>query len=177
VRDKYLFELERNLELQASGFLMQKESSLLQSQIRTEHFQISLLDRLRNQVNQEISIDIKGLNTFTGTLKEIASDHICLEVGEKEYAFPVEVIQFIKNVSHKSQLATLLQSKWNFQSYLRSALIEKKQISIYLIQAKIVSGTVSAVYQDHFDLKLDNSILSIFNGSVIYMSKERDFDD
>lgn len=156
---------------------MQKESSLLQSQIRTEHFQISLLDRLRNQVNQEISIDIKALNTFTGILKEIASDHICLEVGEKEYAFPVEVIQLIKKVSHKSQPATLLQSKWNLQSYLRSVLIEKKQVSIHLSQTKIISGTVSAVCLDHFDLMLNNSILSIFNSSVICISKERDFND
>jgi len=35
VKENYLFELERNLELQASGFLMQKDSLLLQSQIRT----------------------------------------------------------------------------------------------------------------------------------------------
>ena len=45
VKDKYLFELERNLELQAAGFLMQKENILLQSQIRTEQFQINLFDR------------------------------------------------------------------------------------------------------------------------------------
>jgi hypothetical protein len=145
-----------------------------------------ILFTLSNETNYgSICITIAIISAVLNQIINITYDYHNLKhsidhnntTGEKEYAFPVEVIQFIKNVIHKSQIATLLQSKWNFQSYLRSALIEKKQVSIYLIQAKIFSGTVSAVYQDHFDLKLDNSRLSIFNGSVIYISKERDFDD
>jgi len=58
VKENYLFELERNLELQASGFLMQKDSLLLQSQIRTEQFQIGLFDRVRAKLNQEICVQI-----------------------------------------------------------------------------------------------------------------------
>ena len=68
VKDKYLFELERNLELQAAGFLMQKESILLQSQIRTEQFQINLFDRLRSVISKEVCIEINELKTITGKL-------------------------------------------------------------------------------------------------------------
>ena len=177
VKDKYLFELERNLELQAAGFLMQKESILLQSQIRTEQFQINLFDRLRSDISKEVCIEINELKTITGKLCEVASDHICVELGQKELTFPVQSIQAIRNVGNRTKSASVLQSKWNFQSFLRSNLIEKKQVAICIGKSNILSGTISAVYLDHFDLLNNQSTISIFIHSVIYVSKDRDFDE
>ena len=177
VKDKYLFELERNLELQAAGFLMQKESILLQSQIRTEQFQINLFDRLRSDISKEVCIEINELKTITGKLCEVASDHICVELGQKELTFPVQSIQAIRNLGNRTKSASVLQSKWNFQSFLRSNLIEKKQVAICIGKSNILSGTISAVYLDHFDLLNDQSTISIFTHCVIYISKDRDFDE
>ena len=177
VKDKYLFELERNLELQAAGFLMQKESILLQSQIRTEQFQINLFDRLRSDISKEVCIEINELKTITGKLCEVASDHICVELGQKELTFPVQSIQAIRNVGNRTKSASVLQSKWNFQSFLRSNLIEKKQVAICIGKSNILSGTISAVYLDHFDLLNNQSTISIFTHCVIYVSKDRDFDE
>ena len=177
VKDKYLFELERNLELQAAGFLMQKESILLQSQIRTEQFQINLFDRLRSDISKEVCIEINELKTITGKLCEVASDHICVELGQKELTFPVQSIQAIRNLGNRTKSASVLQSKWNFQSFLRSNLIEKKQVAICIGKSNILSGTISAVYLDHFDLLNNQSTISIFTHSVIYVSKDRDFDE
>ena len=177
VKDKYLFELERNLELQAAGFLMQKESILLQSQIRTEQFQINLFDRLRSDISKEVCIEINELKTITGKLCEVASDHICVELGQKELTFPVQSIQAIRNLGNRTKSASVLQSKWNFQSFLRSNLIEKKQVAICIGKSNILSGTISAVYLDHFDLLNNQSTISIFTHCVIYISKDRDFDE
>ena len=177
VKDKYLFELERNLELQAAGFLMQKESILLQSQIRTEQFQINLFDRLRSVISKEVCIEINELKTIIGKLCEVASDHICVELGQKELTFPVQSIQAIRNLGNRTKSASVLQSKWNFQSFLRSNLIEKKQVAICIGKSNILSGTISAVYLDHFDLLNNQSTISIFTHSVIYVSKDRDFDE
>ena len=177
VKDKYLFELERNLELQAAGFLMQKESILLQSQIRTEQFQINLFDRLRSDISKEVCIEINELKTITGKLCEVASDHICVELGQKELTFPVQSIQAIRNLGNRTKSASVLQSKWNFQSFLRSNLIDKKQVAICIGKSNILSGTISAVYLDHFDLLNNQSTISIFTHSVIYVSKDRDFDE
>ena len=94
MKEKYLFELERNLELQASGFLMQKDNLLLQSQLRTEHFQIKMLDRIRAMQNNELILDVLDLGNIKGILKEVASDHICLEVGQKEIIIPTWSIQW-----------------------------------------------------------------------------------
>lgn len=177
VKDKYLFELERNLELQAAGFLMQKESILLQSQIRIEQFQINLFDRLRSDISKEVCIEINELNTITGKLCEVASDHICIELDQKELTFPVQSIQAIRNLGNRTKSASVLQSKWNFQSFLRSNLIEKKQVAICIGKSNVLSGTISAVYLDHFDLLNDQSTISIFTHCVIYVSKDRDFDE
>lgn len=177
VNDNYLFELERNLELQATSFLMQKDGFSVQSQIRTEHFQQNLFDRLRTKVNSEITIEVKSRDNFTGILLEIASDHICLEIGEKELAIPNWSIQAIKDLGRKSTPPTFLQSKWNFQSFLRSNQMEQNQIAVHLESKKVISGKILGVYLDHFDLGCNNSVISFFNQNVAYVSKGRDIND
>ncbi len=177
MNDNYLFELERNLELQASSFLMQKDGFSVQSQIRTEHFQQNLFDRLRTKANSEITIEVKSRDNFTGILLEIASDHICLEIGEKELAIPNWSIQAIKDLGNKSIQPTILQSKWNFQSFLRSNQLEQNQIVVHLEKNKAIGGIINGVYLDHFDLSCINSIVSINNLNLIYISKNRDISD
>jgi len=177
VNDNYLFELERNLELQATSFLMQKDNLSLQSQIRTEHFQQTLFDRLRTKANKELTIEVRTLTNFTGILLEIAADHICLEMGEKEIIIPNWSIQAIKDLGSKSIQPTILQSKWNFQSFLRSNQLEQNQIVVHLESYRAISGRIIGVYLDHFDLSCTNSVISINNSNLIYISKDRDICD
>ena len=177
MNDNYLFDLERNLELQATSFLMQKDSLSLQSQIRTENFQQALFDRLRTKENKELSIEIRSLGNLTGILLEIAADHICLEMGEKEIIIPNWSIQAIKDLGNKSIQPTILQSKWNFQSLLRSNQMEQNQIAVHLENKKVIPGKIIGVYLDHFDLNSSNSVNSILNQNVIYISKDRDIND
>ena len=177
VNDNYLFELERNLELQATSFLMQKDSLSLQSQIRTAHFQQTLFDRLRTKANKELTIEVRLLANFTGILLEIAADHICLEMGEKEIIIPNWSIQAIKDLGSKSIQPTILQSKWNLQSFLRSNQLEQNQIVVHLESNKAISGRIIGVYLDHFDLSCTNSVISINNSNLIYISKDRDICD
>ena len=177
VNDNYLFELERNLELQATSFLMQKDNLSLQSQIRTEHFQQTLFDRLRTKANKELTIEVRLLANLTGILLEIAADHICLEIGEKEIIIPNWSIQAIKDLGNKSIQPTILQSKWNLQSFLRSNQLEQNQIVVHLESNKAISGRIIGVYLDHFDLSCTNSVISINNSNLVYISKDRDISD
>jgi hypothetical protein len=177
VNDNYLFELERNLELQATSFLMQKDSFSIQSQIRTEHFQQTLFDRLRAKANSAITIEVKFLGSATGILLEVAADHICLEIGEKELAVPIWSLLSIKDLGNKSIQPTIIQSKWNFQSLLRSNLMEQNKIAVHLENKKVIPGKIIGVYLDHFDISSSNSVISILNQNVIYISKDRDIND
>lgn len=177
MKEKYLFELERNLELQASGFLMQKDNLLLQSQLRTEHFQIKMLDRIRAMQNNELILDVLDLGNIKGILKEVASDHICLEVGQKEIIIPTWSIQWSKSLIKTSKSATMLQSKWNLQSLLRSVLIEKLDIIVCLRKDNLLNGQITNVYLDHFDMISEKNIYSIQFSTVKYISKDRDLND
>ena len=177
MKEKYLFELERNLELQASGFLMQKDNLLLQSQLRTEHFQIKMLDRIRAMQNNELILDVLDLGNNKGIVKEVASDHICLEVGQKEIIIPRWSIQWSKSLIKMSKSATMLQSKWNLQSLLRSVLIEKLDIIVCLRKDNLLNGQITNVYFDHFDMLSEKNIYSIQFSTVKYISKDRDLND
>ena len=177
MKEKYLFELERNLELQASGFLMQKDNLLLQSQLRTEHFQIKMLDRIRAMQNNELILDVLDLGNIKGILKEVASDHICLEVGQKEIIIPTWSIQWSRSLIKTSKSATMLQSKWNLQSLLRSVLIEKLDIIVCLRKDNLLNGQITNVYLDHFDMISEKNIYSIQFSTVKYISKDRNLND
>lgn len=177
MKEKYLFELERNLELQASGFLMQKDNLLLQSQLRTEYFQIKMLDRIRAMQNNELILDVLDLGNIKGILKEVASDHICLEVGQKEIIIPTWSIQWSRSLIKTSKSATMLQSKWNLQSLLRSVLIEKLDIIVCLRKDNLLNGQITNVYLDHFDMISEKNIYSIQFSTVKYISKDRDLND
>ena len=177
VNDNYLFELERNLELQANSYLMQKDNFLIQSQIRTEQFQQNLFDRLRAKVNNVITIEVRALGNFSGVLLEIAADHICLEIGDKELAIPNWSITVIKDLGNKSIKPTILQSKWNIQSFLRSNQMEQNQIVVHLENKKVIAGKIIGVHLDHFDLSCNNSVLSIFNQNINYISRDKDVND
>jgi len=156
---------------------MQKDSFSIQSQIRTEHFQQTLFDRLRAKANKVITIEVKFLDNFTGILLEIASDHICLEIGVKEITIPNWSIQAIKDLGNEAIPPTILQSKWNFQSFLRSNQMEQNQIAVHLESKKVFAGKIIGVYLDHFDLSCSNSTISILNQNVTYISKDRDIND
>jgi hypothetical protein len=176
VNDKYLYELEKNLELQATSFLLQKESNLLQSQIRMEQFQIQLLDRIRAKTNKTISIEVKDKQQFTGILREVASDHICLEIGFKEFIIPIWAITAVKELENKSQKASILQSKWNFQSSLRSIMIEEVVATSYCLDSKIFSGKITAVYLDHFEIITELDKYAIYINNILFVSRDKDFD-
>ena len=177
MKEKYLFELERNLELQSSGFLMEKDNLLLQSQLRTEHFQIKMLDRIRAMQNNELILDVLDLGNIKGIVKEVASDHICLEVGQKEIIIPTWSIQWSRSLIKTSKSATMLQSKWNLQSLLRSVLIEKLAIIVCLRKDNLLNGQITNVYFDHFDMLSEKNIYSIQFSTVKYISKDRDLND
>lgn len=174
MNENYLFELERNLELQASGFLMQKESHLLQSQIRTEQFQISLFDRIRAQVNQEIQVQISDGARLWGKVLEVASDHICLQVGMKEFTIPIWSVSNVNKLTSTTRQASILQSKWTLNSYLRSNLIEKNQLVVNLGKSVTLSGKVVGVFQDNFDIQNGEIKYSILISRIIFISKDVD---
>ena len=100
-----------------------------------------------------------------------------MEIGEKELAIPNWSIQAIKDLGRKSIPPTILQSKWNFQSLLRSNQMEQNQIAVHLENKKVISGKILGVYLDHFDLSCNNSVISFFNQNVAYISKGRDIND
>lgn len=177
MKDEYLYEMERNLELQAAGFLLQKESLLLKSQIRAEQIQQSVLDRLRALINKQLTIIISNSQPITGILKEVAADHICLENSHREIIIPITSISLIKDLTRSTQTASVIQSKWNMNSLLRSFQLEQKNILISLTGNDFHKGCINSVYQDHFDLSENNQNSSIMIQSIRYISVDKDLDE
>jgi hypothetical protein len=174
MNQQYLFELERNLELQASGFLLQKQAHQLKSQIRTESFQINILDRLRININKVVEMKLISNEIISGKLIEVASDHLCLENNLKEIVIPlVSVLQF-NYLSTETKPATMIQAKWNLQSCLRSLMIEKQLVVLKTLNQSCISGKVNGVFKDHFDFMVLKQRITFRFESIFYLTRDAD---
>jgi hypothetical protein len=112
-----------------------------------------------------------------GKVLEVASDHLCLQVGVKEFTIPIWSVTYINKLTNKTRQASILQSKWTFSSYLRSNLIEKNQLVVNLGKSIILNGKVVGVFQDNFDIQNGETKYSIPISKVMFITKDIDIND
>ena len=76
--DKYLFELEKNLTLQANSLLLQKDDRETQHQIRVEFNQLSLIEKFKANIEKDLIIGLGNDYVIYGKLIEVNFDHVVI---------------------------------------------------------------------------------------------------
>lgn len=165
---KYLNELERNLEIQAHSFLLQKEDSLFESQTRTEFNQILLVNRLKSQIGKFTKVYLTDLSLF-GEIIEISMDHLVVEENEFRYLIKMNQILYLENLTNWNCNLTRFEEKWNFKSSLRDLLLKKTIIQIKITNGQILHGYINNCFNDHFDLITDCKSTSIQTNHVSWI--------
>jgi len=165
---KYLNELERNLEIQAHSFLLQKEDSLFESQTRTEFNQILLVNRLKSQIGKFTKVYLSDLSLF-GEIIEISMDHLVVEENDFRYLIKMNQILYLENLTNWNCKLTRFEEKWNFKSSLRDLLLKKTIFQIKITNGQILHGYINNCFNDHFDLITDCKSISIQNNNVSWI--------
>lgn len=165
---KYLNELERNLEIQAHSFLLQKEDSLFESQTRTEFNQILLVNRLKSQIGKFTKVYLTDLSLF-GEIIEISMDHLVVEENEFRYLIKMNQILYLENLTNWNCNLTRFEEKWNFKSSLRDLLLKKTIIQIKITNGQILLGYINNCFNDHFDLMTDCKSISIQTNHLLWI--------
>ncbi len=168
----YFEQLEKNLELQASGFLMQKETRNLESQIRTEVVQYELSERLRFNLGSEISFIAKELGNIVGVLEEVNTDHFVTKSFNINTIYSMAKVISFDTLALSTRKPNNLESKWNLASALRSLMITKIGIKLVLEGNQVFSGIVVSILKDHFDVKCGQVIKSISYVNIISVSSQ-----
>jgi len=163
----YFEQLEKNLELQASAFLMQKETRNLESQIRTEVIQYEISERLRFNLGNDISFTIKEIGNIVGILKEVNNDHFVTNSFNVDTIYSIAKILSFDNLALSTQKPNNLESKWTLASALRSLMMNKTAIKLVLEGNQIFSGLVVSILKDHFDIKCGKVIKSLSYSDIV----------
>ncbi len=147
----YLNELERNLEIQAHSYLLQKDDALFESQTRTEFNQVCLVNRLKSHTRQFKKFFLTEL-ILTAKIVEVFKEHILVEENEYKYLIKVNQILGVNNLKNSNSKLTRFEEKWNLKSSLRDLMLHKINVQIKLINQLCFSGTLNNFFNDHFDL-------------------------
>ena len=157
---KYLKDLERNLEIQAHSYLLQKEDVLFESQTRTELNQVCLVNRLKPHIGQIKKFYLADMN-FYAKILEVCTDHIVVEESNFNYLIKINQILGVNNLDLINSKLAKFEEKWNFKSNLRKLMIEKKSLNIRTVNQKHFTGKLSNFFSDHIDLSTNSEILTL----------------
>jgi len=162
---KYLNELERNLEIQAHSYLLQKDDALFESQTRVELNQVCLVSRLKSHVGLFKKFFLSDLNLFAKII-EIGLEYVLVEEHGFKYLIKVNQILGVSNLSCINSKLSRFEEKWNFKSCLRDLMLRKIQVQIKLVNQQYFQGTLNNLFKDHFDLLTNKEIISLNLDSI-----------
>ena len=163
---KYLNELERNLEIQAHSYLLQKDDFLFESQTRAELNQITLLNRLKSHIGQYKNFYLLDQNIYA-KIKEVCTEFILVSENNFDYLIKINQILGVEQLDYDNSKLTRFEEKWNLKSSLRELMLKKVVVQIKMINQQQFQGTLINFFNDHFDLLTNIGSLSLQINSII----------
>lgn len=171
VSDKYLFELEKNLTLQANSLLLQKDDRETQHQIRVEFNQLSLIEKFKANIEKDLIIGLGNDYVIHGKLIEVNIDHVVIVQEIFKYFLNYKKICFVQGLENTFKKLNHLESKWNFKSLLNQKQNSKKVIHFEKSNQFKVQGLITNIFMDHITLRVLNEE-TIINLDDIILIKE-----
>lgn len=172
---KYLNDLERNLEIQAHSYLLQKDDSLFESQTRVELNQVSLVNRLKSHIGQFKKFYLSDLNIYAKIL-EINMESILVENEGFKYLIRVNQILGVNNLSYTNLKLTRFEEKWSLKSSLRDLMLRKIPVQFKLVNQQYLQGTLNNFFNDHLDLLTNLETVSLNINSILWVRYKSDYE-
>ena len=165
---KYINELERNLEIQAHSYLLQKDDSLFESQTRTELNQVTLVNRLKAHIGQFKMFYVVDKNIYAKII-EICAEFVLLEELQFRYLININQLLGVEKLSNLNSRLTRFEEKWNLKSSLRDLMLRKVVVQIKMMNQQQVQGILTNFFKDHFDLVTNNGTLTLQTNLVTWV--------
>jgi hypothetical protein len=147
-----------DLEAQFDASEQQASASDLIDRIRYEIGQLSLLDRLRGAVGDEIHLGVRGSDPLRGVVRDVGPDWVLLGGGGDGTRF--EVVVAGSAISWADGLRGGLASSgpaWaapDLRRLLRACVQSRCAVTLVTRDGHRWHGTVGGVYADHVELAL-----------------------
>jgi len=175
MQNKFLSQVEKNIEIQAAGLIAVAREDQVFSEARGELAQLNLADRLRARVDDNIYFQIKKMGWFKGELKQVFADHFLIATVNKLWLVPLTSLLSVSGLGRSSKKPNPIEARWNQLSSYRDWVIDQNQVRIQLTDGESIYGEIFKLYKDHLELKTDSELIAIFYTSVLVAM--RDFEN
>ncbi len=174
MENSFLSQLERNLEVQASGILAVQREDLVLAQARGELAQLQLVDRLRAKINTEVRLKVISFGVINGTLTQVYQDHLLLECNSQLWLIDILSLRLLTKLERSIQKPNIIEKNWTKLSSFRDWMCHYSAVNIYTSDGDITSGNFHKLYKDHFELKTSSGVISIYYHDTVAAQRSND---
>lgn len=165
--NRFLSQIEKNIEVQAAGILAYKREDRAFSEARGELAQILLSDRIRAKINENITLNINQIGAVSGIVLQVFSDHLLLIVNSKIWLIDLNHIKVLSRLDRSIKKPNPLEVNWSKISTLRDWMVDLASVTLNTSTGEIFTGTIHKLYKDHLDIKISSEIFTIYYHSII----------
>ena len=123
---------------------------------RAEAARLDLVDRLRGSCGSHVSVRVPVLGSVEGVLLEVGPSWLLLqEVGGRETLLPLPSVIAVAGVRSGSAPAGsggLVAARLGLTSVLRAVARDRSTVSLHLVDAGVVTGTLDRVGADFVEV-------------------------
>lgn len=147
-------DLFDDLEGQAESLERAEREAEVADRTRSEVGQITLISRLRSHVGGELSIQLVGGASFSGSLVRLGADWMLLACP-REVVVPLAGVATVANLPWESVSphgVEMVASRLTLSTVFRAMAVDRARITLRLTDQTTVSGTPDRVGRDCVDL-------------------------
>jgi hypothetical protein len=136
--------------------------------IRGERAQISLRDRLRAHLGQQMVCSIGAeVATVSGDLVDLGSDWLLIDSGRGQTLIPIGALQYVSGLSAAALPdSSMVARRLGLGVVLRGLGRDRAVLGIRLRAGELLTGTIDRVGADHLDLAVHADDVPRRNRSV-----------
>jgi len=145
-----------DLEAQLSAAAIADRAAEAEARARVEAGQISIVDRLRAAIGEDVRVRCSGGLLLRGRLLRVGPEWLLLEeLNRQEIVVPVAAICSTTGhgrLSAGPERGSAVSSRLGLRSALRAVSRDRAQVTVYLVDGSSVDGTLDRVGADFADL-------------------------
>lgn len=153
VRWEALFE---DLESQLDDAARSTSDAEISERSRIDFSAITLAERMRGQIGQEIGVRVRDTTSFAGRLERVGADWLVLESGTRSVLLPAAAIDYVERLGRPTGApVTLGRAAPTLASALRVLARDRAEVLISLPggeSARQLNGIVDRVGRDYCEV-------------------------
>jgi hypothetical protein len=154
--DEQLFGFLDDLEQQAQALYDAERESELADRSRSEYAAVSLVSRLMASVDDDLTLDLRGVGSVSGRLRRVGPDWCLIHGAAQDWVVRLAAVKAVEGASERSvpEVAWSPVSRLGLGSALRRLADVRAGCRLHAVDGTVRDGTLARVGADFVELRL-----------------------